>query len=42
LTWKPVSGFGGSGVFYRFTGRRLEILRLKHGAMDFPQALRQD
>ncbi len=29
-------------IFYRFAGMRLEILRIKHGAMDFPQALRQE
>jgi len=24
-------------IFYRFAGTQLEILRIKHGAMDFPQ-----
>lgn len=28
-------------VFYRFDGKRLEILRVKHGAMKFPRALRR-
>lgn len=40
-SWR-VDGFENYLIFYRFTGSRLEILRLKHGAMDFPQALRQD
>ena len=40
-SWR-VSGFERYLIFYRFTGIRLEILRIKHGAMDFPKALRND
>jgi toxin ParE1/3/4 len=40
-SWR-VDGFENYLIFYRFDGRRLEILRIKHGAMDFPRALRQD
>jgi toxin ParE1/3/4 len=40
-SWR-VDNFENYLIFYRFTGMRLEILRIKHGAMDFPQALRQD
>jgi toxin ParE1/3/4 len=40
-SWR-VDDFENYLVFYRFAGMRLEILRIKHGAMDFPQALRQD
>jgi toxin ParE1/3/4 len=40
-SWR-VDGFENYLIFYRFTGSRLEILRIKHGAMDFPQPLRQD
>jgi toxin ParE1/3/4 len=40
-SWR-VDDFENYLIFYRFTGRRLEILRVKHGAMDFPQALRRD
>ena len=40
-SWR-VDDFENYLIFYRFNGMRLEILRLKHGAMDFPQALRQD
>jgi plasmid stabilization system protein ParE len=29
-------------IFYRFGGMRLEILRIKHGAMNFPRALHED
>ncbi len=39
-SWR-VDNFENYLIFYRFAGRRLEILRLKHGAMNFPQALRQ-
>jgi toxin ParE1/3/4 len=39
--WR-VDDFENYLVFYRFTRVRLEILRIKHGAMDFPKALRQD
>ena len=37
-SWR-VNGFENYLVFYRFEGLRLEILRIKHGAMDFPKAL---
>jgi toxin ParE1/3/4 len=40
-SWR-VDDFENYLIFYRFGGMRLEILRIKHGAMDFPQALRQD
>lgn len=40
-SWR-VDDFENYLIFYRFAGERLEILRIKHGAMDFPQALRQD
>jgi toxin ParE1/3/4 len=40
-SWR-VDDFENYLIFYRFNGMRLEILRLKHGVMDFPQALRQD
>jgi toxin ParE1/3/4 len=40
-SWR-VDDFENYPIFYRFTGMRLEILRIKHGAMDFPQALQQD
>lgn len=40
-SWR-VDDFENYLIFYRFTGRRLEILRIKHGAMDFPQALRRE
>ena len=40
-SWR-VDDFENYLIFYRFNGRRLEILRIKHGAMDFPQALGQD
>jgi toxin ParE1/3/4 len=40
-SWR-VDGFENYLIFYRFAGMRLEILRIKHGAMDFPLALRQD
>lgn len=38
-SWR-VDGFENYLIFYRVTKTRLEILRIKHGAMDFPQALR--
>jgi toxin ParE1/3/4 len=38
-SWR-VDDFENYLIFYRFAGTRLEILRIKHGAMDFPQALR--
>ncbi len=40
-SWR-VDDFENYLIFYRFTGRQLEVLRIKHGAMDFPQALRQN
>ena len=40
-SWR-VDDFENYLIFYRFAEMRLEILRIKHGAMDFPQALRQD
>lgn len=40
-SWR-VDGFENYLIFYRFEKLRLEILRIKHGAMDFPQALRSD
>ena len=40
-SWR-VDDFENYLIFYRFAGMRLEILRIKHGAMDFPQALRLD
>ena len=40
-SWR-VDGFENYLIFYRFAARRLEVLRIKHGAMDFPKALRPD
>ena len=40
-SWR-VDDFESYLIFYRFAGMRLEILRIKHGAMDFPQALQKD
>ena len=37
-SWR-VDDFENYLIFYRFVGTRLEILRIKHGAMDFPRAL---
>jgi len=39
-SWR-VDDFENYLIFYRFAEMRLEILRIKHGAMDFPLALRQ-
>ena len=39
-SWR-VDDFESYLIFYRFSPPRLEILRIKHGAMEFPQALRQ-
>jgi toxin ParE1/3/4 len=39
-SWR-VEGFENYLIFYRATAERLEVLRIKHGAMDFPQALRK-
>jgi plasmid stabilization system protein ParE len=38
-SWR-VNGFENPLIFYRLAGERLEILRIKHGAMRFPQAFR--
>lgn len=38
-SWR-VDDFENYLIFYRTTKQRLEILRIKHGAMDFPIALR--
>lgn len=38
-SWR-VDGFETYLIFYRVTERRLEVLRIKHGSMNFPQALR--
>lgn len=40
-SWR-VSGFENYLIFYRFRGTCLEILHVKHGAMKFPRALRND
>lgn len=40
-SWR-VDDFENYLIFYRFIGMRLEILRIKHGATDFPQAFRKD
>jgi toxin ParE1/3/4 len=40
-SWR-VDDFENYLIFYRLTETRLEVLRIKHGAMDFPQALRHD
>ena len=40
-SWR-VDSFENYLIFCRVTKTRLEILRIKHGAMDFPQALRGD
>ena len=39
-SWR-VNYFESYLIFYRLTPERLEILRIKHGAMDFPRALQQ-
>lgn len=39
-SWR-VDGFENYLIFYRATEERLEVLRIKHGAMDFPSALRR-
>ena len=39
-SWR-VDDFENYLIFYRLSRSRLEILRIKHGAMDFPQALRR-
>ena len=38
-SWR-VDDFENYLIFYRISKMRLEILRIKHGAMNFPQALR--
>lgn len=40
-SWR-VNGFENYLIFYRLAGERLEILRVKHGSMRFPQAFRRD
>jgi toxin ParE1/3/4 len=40
-SWR-VNDFETYLIFYRFDGSRLEILRIKHGAMKFPGALRRN
>jgi toxin ParE1/3/4 len=40
-SWR-VDGFENYLIFYRFAEMRLEILRIKHGALNFPRALRRD
>jgi len=39
-SWR-VDDFEDYLIFYRFTEPRLEILRVKHGTMNFPDALRR-
>jgi toxin ParE1/3/4 len=39
-SWR-VNAFESYLIFYRFSRSRLEVLRIKHGAMDFPPALRR-
>jgi plasmid stabilization system protein ParE len=39
-SWR-VDDFENPLIFYRLTGKRLEVLRVKHGAMSFPRALRR-
>lgn len=39
-SWR-VNGFEVYLIFYRFMGTRLEVLRVRHGAMRFPRALRR-
>jgi toxin ParE1/3/4 len=38
-SWR-VDDFENYLIFYRVTKQRLEVLRIKHGAMNFPRALR--
>jgi toxin ParE1/3/4 len=40
-SWR-INDFENYLIFYQFAQRRLEILRIKHGAMNFPQALSID
>jgi toxin ParE1/3/4 len=39
-SWR-VDGFENYLIFYRFADDRLEVLRVKHGAMRFPAPLRR-
>jgi len=39
-SWR-VDDFESYLIFYRVSKSRLEVLRIKHGAMDFPPALRR-
>ena len=38
-SWR-VDDFENYLIFYRASNERIEVLRIKHGAMDFPQSLR--
>ena len=40
-SWR-VDDFENYLIFYRVTKEHLEVLRIKHGAMNFPQALQND
>jgi toxin ParE1/3/4 len=40
-SWR-VNDFENYLIFYRFAGKQLEILHIKHGAMRFPRALRRN
>ena len=40
-SWR-INRFENCLIFYRLVGERLEILRIKHGTMRFPQAFRRD
>jgi toxin ParE1/3/4 len=37
-SWR-VSGFGSYLIFYRSTDAQVDVLRIRHGAMSFPDAL---
>jgi toxin ParE1/3/4 len=39
-SWR-VEGFENYLIFYRVTEDQLEVLRIRHGAMKFPRALRR-
>lgn len=39
-SWR-IDSFENYLIFYRASHSRLEILRIRHGAMDFPRALRR-
>lgn len=40
-SWR-VDDYENYPIFYRFAGSQLEILRIRHGAIKFPLALRRD